>query len=548
MLKVLLKKQMYEMLSGILTNRRTGKRRSAGALAGFAILFAFAGISMSFGFGALYLLTATTLAGGLDVPGQLLPVEYGGLYFAFTGIITLMLGIIGGMFTTYSILYMPRDNELLLSMPVKPSVILASRMLSVYLMIVIYTVLSYVPAVAVFFISSGFRTDVLLMSLVMYIAMTFFVLALSCFLGWLLALIAAKLGSKKVVTVVSVLVTAFAYYFFYFGRNQVMKLITDDPANAVRVFRTTPLLVFFSYGEGSGGSWLYFLIFLGIVAASMSLAMLLLSGSFIALVTTRKGRKKKVYVARTARTNSALGALFRREIKRFVTDPGYFINSGFGSIVFIVAAVIAAFNTPGLRSLIASMQNPAGEGPSVAISPAMLPVTVLSATALVLFWTPISASSVSLEGNRLWILKTMPVSTTGILAMKLAVHELFAGIPAAIFVTAAGIILEMGVLPTVLLCVAALSFAALAGSFGLMLETHNPKLDWTDENVAIKQNYNVLFVMLAGFGITTLFGAFIPICMFFPVVLIPALVFQAAVAAGLSVLFFRISARLWETL
>ena len=547
MLKVLLKKQMNEMLSGLFTDRRTGKRRSGGAIAGFAILLSFSAISMTVAFGALYYLLASTLAGTGNVSGQALtPETRAGLYFAFTGIITLMLGIIGGMFTTYSILYMPRDNELLLSMPVKPSVILASRMLSVYIMIVVYTVVSYVPAAAVYFFIFGSRAAVLPMSFVMYLAMTALVLALSCILGWLLALIGAKLGGRKVVTVVSILVSGFAYYFFYFGRSRIMELITDDPAKAERIFKTTPLIIFYSYGAGSGGEWLYFLIFAGIAGAVMAAAMLLLSHSFIALVTAKKGRKKKRYVEKAAGVNSARGALFRREVRRFVTDPLYLINNGFGSIMFIVIAVLVFINAGNLRKLTELFGNSAS-GQQAAVSSAFIPVALVSVAAMILSLTPISASSVSLEGGRLWIMQTIPVAGSGILLVKLAVHVLFSGVPAVIFTVCAGIVLRLGV-ATIPAAFAVLAFSALTGSFGLMMETHNPKLNWVDENVAVKQNLNVLFVTLAGFGTVTVFGALIPVCMFLPAALIPALVFEAAAFAGLSVVFFRAAVKLWETI
>ncbi|MBR6007690.1 MAG: hypothetical protein IK056_01260, partial [Clostridia bacterium] len=186
MLKILIKKQFDELLAGVFTNKRTGKKRSAGALVGYSLLLAFAAISLMFAFGSLYLLLGMTMKTGELQSGQAFE-GWGGVYFAFSGIITAMIGLIGGMFSTYAVLYCPKDNEMLLSMPIKPMYILAARMMSVYILIIAYTFTSFLPALVIYWILNGFSFLVLLTGLVMYIAMTLLILAVSCLLGWLLA-------------------------------------------------------------------------------------------------------------------------------------------------------------------------------------------------------------------------------------------------------------------------------------------------------------------------------------------------------------------------
>ncbi len=552
MLKVLLKKQFAELMAGLLKNRRTGKMRSGGAIAGYMVLFAFAWISLMFSFGALYFLLGTTTLRGGNLFGSIdETASYPGLYFAFTGIVAAIIGLIGGMFSTYSILYCPKDNELLLSMPIKPVMILAARMMSVYILVILYTFIAFLPSLIVYSLLGRFGFLILIRGLIMYAALTFIILALSCALGWLLAIVASKVGGKKLVTVVSLIVSLGTYYFFYFGRQRIMDLITEDPAKAEHTFKTV-LFPFYAYGRGIADSWIYFLIFLGIAAALMAITLFLLSRSFISLVTTKKSRRKKVYVARTVNANSAFGALFRREIRRFLTNPLYLLNNGLGSVIMIVVSVIALVNTGAIRGMLNNIGGTYGNDPAVQFSfsnyLAFLPLAIVSGICLILSLTPISSSSVSLEGNRLWILQTIPVGVKTILAAKLAVHMLFAGVPVLVLSVSLSIILKLG-FTSILLCLASLGVAVLTGTFGLLLEVHNPRLDWTDESIAVKQNLNVLFVMLGGFGVAVLFGLlFIPLCVFFPFLMIPALVIEILVLFGLSMLFFHLSVKLWPRL
>ncbi len=538
MLKVLLRKQILELLSGILTDRRTGKRRTGGRLAAFIVLIAFLAVMLIFSFAMMYVLIGATLV----------PKGYDAVYFTVTGVVIALIGIIGGMFSTYSILYCPKDNETLLAMPIPPSAILLSRMLSVYLLILAYTLTAFVPSLVIYFVFAqagpGTVIMVLLRGVVMYFMLTVLLLALSCALGWLLALAAAHLGGKKAVSVISLLVSFGVYYVVYFQRERLTAVITADPSKAEATLKG-PLYPFYAYGSGISGNWPGFAIFTLIGGAAFALALLLLSRSFIKLITMKKGAKKKVYVEKTASASSAPSALLRREIRRFVTDPLYLINSIIGSVMMIVLAVVAVVNTGALRELAGQVYTTGDWQTSGGL---FLPAAI-AVVSFISAMTVISASSVSLEGNRLWILQTMPVTPLQIVMAKFANHMIFAAVPAAILSVCIVAALGMGVFAWIFVPLASVAFTALIGAFGLLLETHNPKLKWNDESVAVKQNTNVAFTMLGGFLISVVAGALtVPFPIFFPFLNFIFAPLLTLVYAGLTFLFLRLSVRFWKEL
>ncbi|HZJ75277.1 MAG TPA: hypothetical protein VFD25_01685, partial [Clostridia bacterium] len=59
-------------------------------------------------------------------------------YFVLIGLMTFLLMFIGTVFLTEKQLYEANDNELLLSMPVPPSHIILSRMISILLINIMY--------------------------------------------------------------------------------------------------------------------------------------------------------------------------------------------------------------------------------------------------------------------------------------------------------------------------------------------------------------------------------------------------------------------------
>ncbi len=109
MLKVLLKKQMAEVFRSYFYNRKTNKARSKANSIVLFILFAFL---------MIVVLGGTFTAIALGVCFGLTAASMGWLYFVLMSGMAIVLGAFGSVFNTYSGLYLPKDNDLLLSMPI----------------------------------------------------------------------------------------------------------------------------------------------------------------------------------------------------------------------------------------------------------------------------------------------------------------------------------------------------------------------------------------------------------------------------------------------
>ena len=536
MLKVLLKKQFAEFLAGLSRNRRSGKQRTGGALVLYIILLVFVGISLAASFTMMYSLLAKPLV----------LLGLGNVLFAFAGVITVMIGLIGGMFVTYGVLYCPKDNESLLAMPIPPRTILIARMLFVWIQILLYTATAALPAIVMVQIYLGFDFGLLLVQLLMYVALTLLVLAISCGLGWLLALISAKAG-KKAVTVVSLVVSLGAYLFFYFGRQRITEMVMNDPVKAGEFFKKW-MWPLHAYGCGSMGEWLEALLFAALSAALLGLALWLLARSFISLITAKKSRKAKKYVEKTARANSAYGALARLELRRFLTDPLYLVNNGLGVIFVIIIGVVALVYSRLLRGFVTVIKG----GSGFALIPkynTYFIVIALFGVCLISSMSAISSAAVSLEGNRLWISLTNPVPASHVILSKATPHMLFSGTSVVIAALCACLAGGADLFTTLLAPLVALAFTAAGCFFGLFLEAYRPKLDWTDETVAIKNNLNVLFSTLGSWVLlAAAAGVAIPLCIFFPWTILIVLPAALLLFGGLAYLFFRLAVKGWEQL
>ena len=109
MLRVLLKKQLAEIFRGYFYDAKKNKARPKAAVIGYIVLFAAVMLGL---LGGIFTFLSASICGAMSAVGM------DWLYFALMGLLAVLLGAFGSVFNTYSGLYLAKDNDLLLSMPI----------------------------------------------------------------------------------------------------------------------------------------------------------------------------------------------------------------------------------------------------------------------------------------------------------------------------------------------------------------------------------------------------------------------------------------------
>ena len=219
MLKLLVKKQLAEIFRSYFYNAKTNKARSKTAIISYFIFFIVIMVGM---LGGIFAFLSFTMCGPLAA------AELDWLYFALMGMIATFLGAFGSVFNTYSTLYMAKDNDLMLSLPIPVRTIMASRLLTVYLMGLMYSSTAMVPAVIVYLAVTGITAGGIAGGLVLWLMISIFVMTLSCALGWLLARINRKLKNKSLITVAVSIAFFGCYYFVCFKSQEIIENIVAN--------------------------------------------------------------------------------------------------------------------------------------------------------------------------------------------------------------------------------------------------------------------------------------------------------------------------------
>ena len=493
MLKVLLKKQMMEIFRMYFYNQKTNKARSKGAVTGMMV-----------GFGALMVVV---LGGMFAVLAAQLCVAFSSvgltwMYFAMFALLSIALGTFGSVFNTYAGLYLAKDNDLLLSMPIPVRYIMISRLLGVYLTGLMYSGTVMLPAVLVYFVIGAPTVLSVLGSLLLTVLVSVIVLLLSCLLGWVIAKISRKLKNRNFITVLVSLAVIVVYYFVYFRAQELISaMLTDLDGWSTRLRSAYPLYLLGSVGSGVP---LAMVAVAGFVAAAAALLWWRMSRSFLRLATSSGGSAKAVYRERAAKVRSAGQALLGKEFARFTGSAAYMLNCGLGLIFILAAGILILVKGWDLVAVLRESGLAGEDG--------LIPCFFVGILAMMSGMVDITSPSVSLEGKTVWLAQSLPVTPWLCLRAKLLL-QLVLACPVTLFCSICGVIvLRPDWLTGILMLLVPQVVAIFQAAFGLMLNLLRPSLNWSNEMYPIKQSMSVFLALLSGFllgGVPILMGLFV---------------------------------------
>lgn len=488
MLRLLLKKQITEIFRGYFYDAKKNRARSKAGTAGYILLFVIIMVGMLGGMFAFL---------SLNICAPLSAVGMDWLYFSLMGLLSIFLGTFGSVFNTYSCLYLSKDNDLMLSLPIPVNVLMVSRLLTVYLMGLMYSIVVISPAVLVYWITVSAAPGVIFGCLLLILLISVFVLTLSCALGWVVAKISLKLKNKSLVTVAASLVFFGAYYFFYFKAQMWIQQLILNASEYGQIIQGSAYPVYL-FGRVAVGDVMAMLLVSAVVLALFGLIWVLISRSFLKIATSSGRTERRIYRETAARRRSISAALLSKEFSRFLASPVYMLNCGLGTLFLPIGGVLLLFKGGSLISLLNDIF---GDRPGC--TPLLLCALICTLASMNIMAVP----SVSLEGKGFWLLQSLPVKPWQALRAKLNLQLLLTGIPVLFCFLCVLMIYPYTPAQILVQLVMLASFILAFCLFCLFLGVQMPNLTWTNETTPIKQSLGVLIAMLVGFLYAILFCA-----------------------------------------
>lgn len=478
-LKALFRVRLAALKSSLTGANRSKKQRTKLQLLGFAVLMLY-----TFGFFGYFLYEIfDTLASAYSMLGL------GWLFFAMAGLMSFGLMFVGSVFTAKAQLYEATDNDLLLSMPIRPRDVLLSRMFLLLVLDWLFGLLVAVPAMIGWIGAAGFQMRQFVPALLIFVVLLpLLTLMLSALFGWLLHLLTARVRNQSLMTVVLSLIFLAAYFYFVSQINLWIQELAVNPEPLVGALGAVAPLVWLGRACADGDFAALGGLTL-IVGGVLILGWLALERSFLRTATDRRGAAKIKYVEKTVDAVPPGRALLRRELKHLASSPAYILNGALGAIMAPVAAIYLFIKRESLLPLL--------EVPGLN---KLLPLMLLLGLCFMSSTNILTASSISIEGKSLWILQSLPVSPREVLRAKLRMHLLLC-LPPVLLLGAVAVLLLR---PEPTFALALLLIPAVctlfSGLLGLFENLRHPNFDWINETQAVKSGASVMLTMFIGWG------------------------------------------------
>lgn len=396
------------------------------------------------------------------------------IMFYFTSVLVMF------MMTSYKsrgALFGAKDTSFLLSLPISNASILFMRIMNMMMFNYFVASLLIIPSsISYMWFNHTVNWPFLFICLIF---VPFIPTMLSCCVGCIIGFTISRSKHKSIIE--SVMLFGFMVVIFMVATNfgTILEKIFDLKDDVLLVFKSVYLPIVWMYDAVTKSDVLSLLLF--VVSNVICLGIFIIF--FNKLFVTINQRMSERYVNKNfklveAKQKNHMFALMIKELKLYTQSSMHMLNTCFGSVTIFVFAISTFFYN---RSSILEAFSSFG----VVIKPEEF-VLAIGATMIALSCT--TPASISMEGNSLWCLRSLPVKEITILYSKMLMDMCF--IMPINIVSAIIIGLNFKVeLSTLALIVV---FMALVGAsmthFGIILNLLFPKLKFKTEVEVVKQS------------------------------------------------------------
>ena len=418
----------------------------------------------------------------------------------------MFLCFIGSVFTAQQQIYESKDNQMLLSMPIKPGQILLSRIFAIAIFNMIYALPFFTGSAigyCIYSVSMGpIQLIPLLILLISYVSMIVFITMLTSLLAWGVSIIMSKITNKTLISTVLYMVFFAIYFYAIFNLDNLGEAIEKNANKLSSGIMTFARPIYYMGASVVEQNILFVAAFLVSLLIPAFLMYIVIKKSFFKILLHENKSKNKMlkHSDKDFNSHSAFIALLQKEIARFLRTPMYFLS--YGTSIFFVAMMLAyLFIKKDKFEDVVELLSIYGVSSTNALPAifSMLLYQFVSSGAV------LTSASINMEGKNIWIIKSLPIKTIDIMLAKglvpviilLPIFEVESLLLIFLFKISGSAMILLLLMP-----IFTMIFFSM---FGLYINLNHFKLDWLSENEAFKRAGGPTIASFSSMGSTVLF-------------------------------------------
>ena len=410
-------------------------------------------------------------------------------------LITSVMTIMEGIYKSGSLIFNCKDDNLLLSLPIKKSTVIFIRIFKFYVFELVYNSLFLAPAMLVYIRHVSVDFTFYLVSFIALLLLPIIPIIISCLIGGVITHTSSKFKFKNIAQII---ITAIFLLFIIFLSFNIESILNDLGNNASNINDTITKLY---YPAGAyiklvtNFNILSFLLFILIHVVLFVITILILSKVYFKINSNMKVvntvSKTKKY---TIKSHSKMVSLIKKELNRFINSPVFVTNAAFGLVLHVVISIVLCFKVDYFANLLVE-QKFISSVPEIYSYIAVLTFGLICFSSLM---SNITSSMISLEGKSFIILKSLPLSPKTILFSKVITATLIM-IP---FILIGDIILfikfNFNIIEIILLLLSSVLLPLVTETIGILVNLKYPNMTASNDTEVVKQSLSTLVAVLIG--------------------------------------------------
>lgn len=423
-----------------------------------------------------------------------------------------------GIFFVMSVFYFSSDVENLLPLPVKPSVILMSKFTVVLIYEYFTEVVILIPVIATFGIKSSAGLLYYIYGIIIFLTLPIMPLMIGALISIFIMRFAGFTKNKdqfKTIAQMCVLIFVIGINIVSqkLGRGasngqEMAKLLTQGNNSLLKV--SSKLFVNIRFAaeglisssnlNGISNIIIYLLITLVLLILFVFFSEAFYIKGVIGMTQTQAKRKmlSSAEISRQSDKKSKMLTYTIKELNILFRTPVYFMNCVVMNFLWPVFFIIPIVSQPELFKRFKDVHSYLNAMISNGRSLGILVAVVFAASVMLSMANPIASTAISREGKNIFVNKFIPMDYK---------KQILSKVISAFIVNFLGIMLIIIVItiiarPPLYLFIIAMLLAIIGTVFsiflGIFIDLNYPKLDWDNEQRAVKQNFNVVIGMIIG--------------------------------------------------
>ena len=428
----------------------------------------------------------------------LVPIHMEYVLLTLFAVFTTVMTVIQGIYKSSSLLFNSKDDNLLLSLPIKKSEVLFIRIFKFYVYEIVYNSLFLAPAMFVYAYYVNVGISYYLISILALLFLPIVPIIVSCILGGIISTSSMKFKNRNIAqTIITFLMLLLIFYASFNLEN----LINNISQNAFSINEIITKIYFpirlyiqlvIDFSIINLISFAIFNLAVFVVSILIFSKLYFKINSNIKAIQIGGVNRNKTNIYKVT-ANKQIKSLIKKEFNRFINTPVFVINSSFGVILFIAGCIMATIKFDEvLSNFSGNMLIYAG------LIKAYIPVILFGFICVSSLLSSITSSMISLEGKSFSILKSLPIKPFKIILAKI-LTALIIILP---FLIIGDIIVfikfSFSLIQIIMILVSSIIVPLVAETIGILVNLKYPKMDAENDTEVVKQSLSSGIAVFCG--------------------------------------------------